>query len=176
MAVSVFGVGAGAYGMLTSIMAIGTIAGALLAANRERPRFGVMLRGALGFGIGCTVAALMPNYWLFGAALALVGVASLTVTNSSNSLMQLSTEPAMRGRVMAIRVAVALGGTPLGAPLVGWVADRFGPRWGLGVGAASGFAATLVGLAYLVRHRNLRLQREDGRWRWRVSPDPSSPA
>ena len=55
----------------------------------------------------------------------------------------------MRGRVMAIRLAIALGGTPIGAPIVGWVADEFGPRWALGIGAASGFAAALVAILYL---------------------------
>lgn len=67
--------------------------------------------------------------------------------------MQLSTDPAMRGRVMALRVGVALGGTPIGAPLIGLVADRFGPRWALGVGAASGFAAAAVGVYAAVRLR-----------------------
>jgi MFS family permease len=75
---------------------------------------------------------------------------SLTFTNSTNSLLQLSTEPSMRGRVMAIRLAIALGGTPIGAPIVGWVADEFGPRWALGIGAASGFAAAIVAILYLV--------------------------
>jgi len=65
--------------------------------------------------------------------------------------MQLSTEPAMRGRVMALRLAVALGGTPIGAPIVGWVANRFGPRWALGLGAASGFAAAIVAAYVLTR-------------------------
>ena len=65
--------------------------------------------------------------------------------------MQLSTEPAMRGRVMALRVSVALGGTPIGAPIVGWVADHYGPRWALGVGAASGFAAALVAIRAVTR-------------------------
>ena len=59
---------------------------------------------------------------------------------------QLATEPAMRGRVVAILLAIALGGTPLGAPAVGWVADHFGPRWALVVGAASGFAAAVVAI------------------------------
>ena len=68
--------------------------------------------------------------------------------------MQLATEPAMRGRVMAMRLAVALGGTPIGAPIVGWVADHFGPRWSLGVGAAAGLAAALVGLFYVLRRRS----------------------
>jgi MFS family permease len=72
--------------------------------------------------------------------------------------MQLSTEPAMRGRVIAIRVAVALGWTPIGAPIVGWVADHFGPRWALGVGAASGFAAAIVGICYFAKHRRLRVR------------------
>jgi MFS family permease len=73
------------------------------------------------------------------------GIASLTFTNATNSLMQLSTEPAMRGRVMALRVGIALGGTPLGAPVVGFVADHAGPRWALGVAAAAGVASVLVG-------------------------------
>ena len=109
------------------------------------------------FGLGCALAALSPAYWLFAGALVVIGVAALTVTNASNSLMQLSTEPAMRGRVMALRVGVALGGTPIGAPIVGWVADAFGPRWALGVGAAAGFAAAIVGLVAVSRGAHIRL-------------------
>jgi MFS family permease len=67
--------------------------------------------------------------------------------------VQTSTEPAMRGRVIAILLAIALGGTPVGAPIVGWVADRFGPRWAMGVGAAAGLLAALVALVYLARQR-----------------------
>jgi MFS family permease len=80
-----------------------------------------------------------------------MGAAILTFGNATNSIMQLSTEPAMRGRVMALRVAIALGGTPIGAPIVGWVANRFGPRWALGIGAAAGFAAALVAVYVLAR-------------------------
>ena len=104
------------------------------------------------------MAALAPNYWLFAATLVIIGVATLTLTNTTNSLMQLSTEPAMRGRVMALRVGIALGGTPIGAPIVGWVADRYGPRWALAVGAASGVAAALVAIGFLAR-RPSRLAR-----------------
>jgi len=147
MAIKVFHSDARGYGLLSSVMAVGTVAGALINASQHRPRFGALLAGAGLFGIGCTLAALAPTIWLFGAALALIGVAALMFTNTTNSLMQLATEPAMRGRVMALRVGVALGGTPIGAPIVGWVADDFGPRWALGVGAASGFAAALVAIA-----------------------------
>ena len=155
MAVGVFHADARGYGLLSSIMAIGTTAGALLGANRDKPRFGLLLVGAGVFGLGCTLAAFAPSYWLFAGALVVIGVAALTLTNTTNSLMQLSTEPAMRGRVMALRVGIALGGTPIGAPIVGWVANTFGPRWALGVGAASGFAAALVAVCFLARGPHL---------------------
>jgi MFS family permease len=154
MAVKVFHSDARGFGLLSSIMAVGTISGALLAAGREKPRFSSLLIGAAAFGIGCTLAALSPGYWWFAAALVLIGVAAMTLTNTTNSMMQLSAEPAMRGRVMALRLAVALGGTPIGAPIVGWVANRFGPRWALGVGAASGFAAALVAIGFLRKEQN----------------------
>jgi MFS family permease len=154
MAVKVFHSDARGFGLLSSIMAVGTISGALLAAGREKPRFSSLLIGAAAFGIGCTLAALSPGYWWFAAALVLIGVAAMTLTNTTNSMMQLSAEPAMRGRVMALRFAVALGGTPIGAPIVGWVANRFGPRWALGVGAASGFAAALVAIGFLRKEQN----------------------
>ncbi|MET0617993.1 MAG: MFS transporter [Luteibacter sp.] len=152
MAVGVFHTDARGYGLLSSIMAIGTIAGALLAAGRGRPTFVSLAIGAAVFGLGCTMAALAPTYALFAAALVVIGIAALTLTNASNSLMQLETAPAMRGRVMALRVGVALGGTPIGAPVVGWVADHLGPRWALGVGAASGLAATGVAVHVMRRH------------------------
>lgn len=163
MTVSVYQAGASHYGMLSSTLAIGSVTGALLAARRERPRIALLILGAALFGLGCGLAAVMPNYVTFGAVLVLVGVSAQTFTTSTNSLVQLSTEPAMRGRVVAILMAIVLGCTPLGAPLVGFVADHFGPRWALAVAAASGFAAAVVGVAYLARHRNLRLERLSGR-------------
>jgi len=165
MCVTVFHAGAGRYGLLTSMMAIGTITGALLGASRAKPRIDLLFGSAAIFGIGCALAAIMPSYWFFGVALVVVGVSALTFANSTNSWMQLSTEPVMRGRVMAMRLAVALGGTPLGAPIVGWVADRFGPRWALGVGAASGVAAAIVGIHYFVRHHKLHMRIDAGRLR-----------
>jgi len=151
MAVSVFHTDARGYGVLSSFMAVGTVLGALMAAGRRHPQFGPLSAGAAMFGLGCGLAALAPGYWVFAAALVVIGVAALTFTNTTNSLMQISTPPALRGRVMALRLGVLLGGTPIGAPIVGRVADAFGPRWALGLGAASGFAAALVGAWTMTR-------------------------
>lgn len=176
MSVTVFHAGAGRYGLLTSMMAIGSVAGTLLAAQRKQPGMTIISIGAVMFGAGFCIAAAMPTYWLFGAALALIGISAQTFTTTANSTVQLSTEPEMRGRVMAILLAVALGGSPIGAPVVGWVADTFGPRWALGIGAASGFAAALVALRYLVRYRGLRVGIYAGRLRFTLvegGPAPS---
>jgi MFS family permease len=159
MSVTVFHAGASQYGWLTSMMAAGSVAGALMAATRTKPGIAVLLAGAAVFGVGCAAAALMPNYALFGIALIAIGAAAQTFTTSTNSLVQTSTEPGMRGRVIAILLAIALGGTPIGAPIVGWVADRFGPRWALGVGAASGLVAAAVAIIYLVRRQSARTGR-----------------
>ena len=168
VAVRVFGAGAGQYGLLFSAMAVGTVTGSLLAAGRDVPRFTLACGGAAAFGAACALAAAMPSYGLFGLALVGVGMSSITFINTTSSLVQLSTEPAMRGRVTAIRLATTLGGTAVGGPTAGWVADRFGPRWALGLGAASGFAAAAVGLRFLRSHCGLRMRLEAGRLRFRV--------
>jgi MFS family permease len=152
MAVSAFHAGAGRFGFLTSMMALGSIAGALFTAWRGNPNMQVLLGGALLFGLACGLAALTPTYIVFGLVLVIVGFAVQTFTTSTNSLVQLSIAPQMRGRVLAILLAIALGGTPVGAPAIGWVADRFGPRVALGVGAASGFVAAIIACAYLFRY------------------------
>jgi MFS family permease len=152
MAVRVFHKGAGQFGLLSSVMAIGSVTGALLAAKRANPRVTVLIAAGTVFGLGLSLAAIMPSYALFAAALVVIGVSAQTFTTTSISVVQLSTEPAMRGRVMAILLAVALGATPLGAPIVGWVADVFGPRWALTVGAAGGFAAAIVGVSFLAKY------------------------
>lgn len=151
MAVNVFHADARGFGLLSSMMAIGTISGALLAAGRDQPGRGTLMLSSGVFGIGCTLAAFSPGYWWFAAALAVIGVAILTFTNATNSMMQLSTTPNMRGRVMATRVGVGLGGTAMGAPVVGWVATQFGPRWSLGIAALAAFLAVFVAVIMMVK-------------------------
>ncbi|WP_431221518.1 MFS transporter [Leifsonia xyli] len=170
MSVSVFHQGAGEYGILSSIMAIGSVVGALLSARRDRPRVSLLFAGAAFFGFGCALAAVMPTYWLFAAALIVVGISSQTLMTTANGTVQMTTDPVLRGRVMAIYMAIFMGGTPVGAPIVGWVADTFGPRWAMGVGAASGFAAGLVGVFYLVKYRGLRVRFGGTRPRFVLAP------
>jgi MFS family permease len=153
MSVTVFEGGPEQYGFLTSMMAVGSIMGALFSASREKPRPVLLLAGVAAFGAACALAAVMPTSLWFGAALVIIGLSVHTFTTSANSFVQLSTEPFMRGRVLAILLALSLGGTPLGSPMVAWVADTFGPRWSLAVGAAAGVAALLVGLVTFAGRR-----------------------
>lgn len=148
MAVETFHVGAAQFGSLASLMGIGAVAGGLFSARQEHPRIGLLLTGAAAFGIAASCAALAPNLPLFGCALVATGTTAQVYMTSTNSLVQTATDPAMRGRVMAILLAVVMGCTPLGAPIVGWIADTFGPRWALGVAAASGITAAFIGLRY----------------------------
>jgi MFS family permease len=157
MATVEFHQGAAAFGLLSSVMAIGSVVGALLSARRAQARLRLVVGGAAAFGLACTVAALMPNYGTFAASLVFVGLSSLTLMTTANAYVQTTTEPAMRGRVMALYMAIFAGGTPLGAPLVGWVADQFGPRWALGVAALSGLTATAVLVFWLVKFQGLRI-------------------
>lgn len=165
MATVEFGMGATEFGLLSSIMAIGSVVGALLAARRSRPRLRLVVGGAAVFGLACAIAAVMPNYATFAISLALVGLASITLMTTANAYVQTTTSPVMRGRVMALYMAIFAGGTPLGAPLVGWVADQYGPRWALGVAALSGILAAGAVLFWMVKYRQLRVQ-----FRARVSP------
>ncbi|NIH55185.1 MFS transporter [Lysinibacter cavernae] len=165
MATIEFHKGAGEFGLLSSIMAIGSVVGALLAARRGTPRLRMILLGSVAFGLACGAAALMPTFGTFAAVLAVVGLSSLTLMTTANAYVQTTTEPVMRGRVMALYMAIFAGGTPLGAPLVGWVSDEFGPRWAIGVAALSGLLAGAIILFWLIKYRGLRVK-----YRMRQSP------
>ncbi|WP_353828532.1 MFS transporter [Agromyces sp. SYSU T0242] len=154
-----FGRGAGEYGVLNSILAIGSLTGALLAARRDRARMRVIIIAAGLFGAAAAVSAVMPSYWLFAASTVFIGFAAVTMLTTANGYVQTTTDPLLRGRVMALYMAILSGGTPIGAPLVGAVANAWGPRWALGVAAAAAAIAALIGLAWLIVARGLRVVR-----------------
>jgi MFS family permease len=158
MATEVFHKGASEYGLLGSIMAIGSLTGALLAARRERPRLRLVIGAALAFGVFATAACLMPTYTLFAVALVPVGVSSLTLMTAANATVQLSVAPEMRGRVLALYMAVFMGGTPLGAPIIGWIGEVLGARWTIGVGGGVALLTAGACLLYLVRTQDLTVR------------------
>lgn len=161
-----FGQGAGEYGLLSSILAIGSLSGALLAARRERARFGVIIIAVGGLGVASLVSALMPTFWTFAFSLIFIGFAAVTMLTTANGFVQTTTEPAVRGRVMALYMAVLMGGTPIGAPIVGAVANAMGPRWALIVAAVGGAIGFTIGVTWLIVARELRVKpHPDARWR-----------
>jgi len=163
MATEVYGKGAGEYGVLGSILAIGSLTGALLAARRTRPRLRFVALAGVTFGVGEIVAGLMPSYATFAMVLPLLGLSSLTMITSANGLIQLTSTPEMRGRVAALYLMVFMGGTPLGAPLIGWIGEAFGARWTLIVGGALSAAGIAVATALYARTHHLSA-------RGRISP------
>lgn len=158
MATSVFDKGASEYGLLGSIMAVGSLSGALLAARRERPRVRLVVGATFAFGIFASLAAVMPTYTTFAIALVPVGVSSLTLITSANAIVQLSVAPEMRGRVMALYMAIFMGGTPIGAPIIGWIGAEYGARWTIGVGGIVALLTALAALVWSVRAQRLRVR------------------
>ncbi|MBL1079390.1 MFS transporter [Nocardia sp. 2] len=144
---TVFHSGASTYGLLNSLLAAGSLAGALIAARRATTRLRLLITAAFLFGFLEIVAAMTPSFWLFALMLVPIGVFGLTVNVTANSSIQMATDPAMRGRVMALYMMVFTGGTPLGAPLIGWITDTYGARIGFATGGVfSALAAVVIGL------------------------------
>jgi MFS family permease len=157
MATAVFHQGAGAYGLLGSIMAVGSLSAALLSARRPHPRLRVLLVALAAFVVASAAAALAPSYVWFAVLLIPVGLSALTVLTTANSMVQLSVDPAMRGRVMALYMAVFMGGTPFGSPLMGWIGSAWGPRWTILVGSVATGLAVLAATLYLLRSEKVHL-------------------
>jgi len=160
MATAVFGKGAGAYGLLGSVVAIGSLSGALLAARRGRPRLRLIVLSAVAFGVVEVAAGLMPTYLSFMALLIPLGLCQMTMLNAANATMQLGVDPVMRGRVMALYMAVLMGGTPIGAPLIGALAEAFGARWSLIAGGLISAGSAIVAGSVLARRQGLVLRDE----------------
>lgn len=154
----IYHAGAGTYGLLNTLMAAGSLAGALLAARRGSTRLRVLVGAAVLFGALEIVTAFAPQFWIFAVLLVPIGMFGLTVNVTANSSIQMATEPAMRGRVMSLFMMVFVGGTPLGAPVVGWVTDTYGPRIGFAAGGTVAMVAAIGVGVMLARVGGLRLK------------------
>ena len=151
MATEVYGKGAGEFGVLGSAIAVGSLTGALLAARARDPA-AAALSPATGSAIAEILAGLMPSFLTFALFAPVIGLFVITLLNSANATMQMASDPAYRGRVMALYMTVVMGGTPLGAPLIGYIGEDLGARWTLIIGGA--LVLVGVGLAVLVYERS----------------------
>jgi MFS family permease len=151
MASKVFGGGAGAYGVMASVMGVGAVGGGLISAARSRPRARSLCLAAIGWGIAITAAAVAPTLPLELVALVFVGYGSITFNSYAKTALQLAADPTMRGRVMALWFLAWQGSTPIGGPLVGWIAQDAGARWSLVVGGVPTLVCGLLALPALSR-------------------------
>ena len=164
MSREVFDLGAEAFGLLSTCFAVGSLTGALLSTRRSvRPRQVFLVVSVVVFGLFTVAAGLMPGFVPFAVMLVPTGAAALVFSVANNSFVQLGVDPQMRGRVMALYFMCFLGGTPVGAPLIGRVSERFGAPWGLILGGAVCVVAGLVAAAVLARGRRVRIVRQTGR-------------
>jgi len=174
MTTEVYGKGASAYGILGTIMAVGSLTGSLMAARRGQPRHRLVIGAAIAFGLVEITAGLMPTYLTFALALPLLGFMALTMITAANTTMQLTVAPELRGRVMALYLMIFMGGTPIGSPIVGWVGETFGARWTLIGGGAMTILGTLLAVLIFSRSQGLKLQRAPLRT-WRAASQTSKP-
>lgn len=145
---------AATYGVMAGVMAGGAVVGGLYAASRTNRGHATSLAiTAIGWGIAILVTGIAPNLPIALVALAFVGYGTITFNSTAKTTLQLASRPEMRGRVMALWALAWGGSTVIGAPLVGWIAEDFGSRWGLIAGGAPTLVLGLI-LSPHVRHRD----------------------
>ena len=151
--------GAGSYGIISATYAFGSLLGALASAKRSAAaRRRLVFIAAASYGVIEILAGLMPTYWTFFALLVPFGFATLTFSTAANTTVQLAASPAMRGRVMALYLIVFMGGTPIGSPFIGWIAEVAGPRWSLIIGGVASALAAVIAALYLTRRERLTVE------------------
>jgi len=152
-----FGLGANAFGLFGTMIAIGTVTGAVsLARAKESPKLDFIFKSAIAFGLVEIVASQMPTYWMFAGVLPLAGFTAMMVMANANAYVQSSVPDQLRGRVMGLYLMVFLGGSPLGSPIIGKISQDFGARYGLAIGGGiSALAALLIYLSLKKKQREL---------------------
>lgn len=149
-----FGGDAGLYSIFTALMAFGSLTGALISASRTKPTTAMLVGSGVAFGGLTLLTAFAPTAWLAAVLLLGVGLAMMLFMATANTTLQLNSDPAMRGRVMALYGLLFLGSTPLGGPIMGWISETWGPRVGMAIGGVLSLAAALAAVSRLrVRRR-----------------------
>lgn len=142
-----------AFTALFSVVSVGSLVGALIAARRSVITVRTVSAGAAAFGASLALIAVMPTFTAALPFALLMGLCSITFLTASTAIVQLRAAPEMRGRVLALQAMLFLGSTPIGGPIVGWVAQEFGARWSIALGAVAGLGAGLWGIV-MVRRGN----------------------
>ncbi len=151
VAQTTFGGNAASYALLVTATGVGSVIGGLYAAGRKKISPRMLVISAFGFGVSLTVAALMPTLALAVALMVVAGLFSINFISLGNITLQMESRPEMRGRVMALWTMAFLGSTPIGGPIIGWIGQHIGPRWGLGVGGVAAIIAAGIGVFTIVR-------------------------
>src|SRR6201985_700698 len=151
MASQVFHGGAGAYGVMASVMGGGAVGGGPISGGPGPPRARAPCLAAIGWGIAILAAAVAPSFALELAALVFVGYGSITFNSLAKTTLQLAAKPEMRGRVMALWALAWMGSTPIGGPIVGWTGQAIGARWALVIGGVAALACGVLALPALTR-------------------------
>ena len=158
MSRTVFHTGASAFGLASAVFAVGALGGALLAARRSRPTLRLLLATSFAFSVLEIATGFVPDYLTFLVVLIPTGLTLLMFSTAANSSTQLNAGPDMRGRVMGLYMLVFLGGTPLGSPLAGWVAETYGARMAMIAGGVISVAATVVMTLLIARSRGVQVR------------------
>jgi MFS family permease len=156
IAKQVFHRGADSFGLLSTALAVGATIGAIAATfRRRRPTRLFLILAAVLFSLTEILTGFMPSFGLTAIALVPAGLTMITMAQAANATVQLGVEPTMRGRVMGLYILCFMGGTPFGAPIVGWVAELYGPRWGMLGGGLVCLVSTLLIGAWVARSRHV---------------------
>ena len=161
MAEKEFGGGAGTFGLLSALMGVGTVLGALFAASRSHPTRKTLIYSAIAYGVLIVIAGLAPTLTLEMIALVPMGAAGIAFVVTANSTLQLNAKESMRGRVMALYSVVFLGSTPIGSPIVGWIGETFGVRAGFFISGIACLLAAAYAVDVVRRERLVRAEAEE---------------
>lgn len=157
MSTKVFDAGPDGFGTLNFFLAVGGVIGALTNSRVQDPRLRQVFLAAFGMGVNLSVQIFSPNYWFFATTVVIHGFFMIRMIATVNAVLQLRSEPTMRGRVMSIQSLIFLGVTPIGSPTIGFVSDSFGARWAVAVGALSALAFSIGLGVYAVRRWKLKV-------------------